>query len=80
MDCSREVCAMTRRDGSDVMVKCGSWFGGIKLICDPCMEKAQKEYPQGWRYYPGDVCKHGRYVGGCGADYLCPACEFGDDE
>lgn len=28
-------------------------------------------------YYP--YCVHGVYVGGCGADYMCGACEMGDD-
>ena len=35
-------------------------------------------YPQGWRHYPGDTCRHGVYVGGCGADLMCGACESGD--
>lgn len=25
-------------------------------------------------------CKHGNYVGGCGADYMCGACEMGDPD
>jgi hypothetical protein len=28
-------------------------------------------------YYP--YCVHGTYVGGCGADYMCGACEMGDE-
>jgi len=28
-------------------------------------------------HYP--YCIHGKYVGGCGADYMCFACEMGDD-
>lgn len=27
--------------------------------------------------YP--YCPHGKYVGGCGADYMCFACEMGDE-
>jgi hypothetical protein len=27
-----------------------------------------------------NYCRHGVYVGGCGIDWMCPACEFGDDE
>lgn len=27
---------------------------------------------------PG-YCKHGVYVGGCGIDWMCGECEFGDD-
>lgn len=29
---------------------------------------------------PYPYCKHGVYVGGCGIDYMCGACEMGDDE
>ena len=36
-------------------------------------------FPQGWDYYPGDVCEHSSYTGGCGIDYLCHYCEMGDD-
>lgn len=35
-----------------------------------------KYYPQGWRYYAGDTCKHGVYVGGCGIDWMCGRCEM----
>lgn len=28
--------------------------------------------------YP--YCPHGTYVGGCGIDYMCQACELGDEE
>lgn len=28
--------------------------------------------------YP--YCKHGTYVGGCGYDYMCGACEMGDPD
>lgn len=28
---------------------------------------------------PHDHCKHGTYVGGCGVDWMCHACEMGDD-
>jgi hypothetical protein len=45
--------------------------------CFACEERLQQEYPQGWRYYPGDVCPHGVYVGGCGIDWMCGACEAG---
>lgn len=27
--------------------------------------------------YP--YCVHGKYVGGCGADYMCGSCEMGDE-
>jgi len=29
---------------------------------------------------PINVCIHGTYVGGCGIDYMCHACEMGDLE
>lgn len=29
---------------------------------------------------PYDHCRHGVYVGGCGYDYMCPACEMGDPD
>ena len=37
----------------------------------------KKRFPLGWKYYPGDVCRHGIYVGG-GYDCACPACELGE--
>jgi hypothetical protein len=29
---------------------------------------------------PADHCKHGVYVGGCGYDFMCGACENGDPD
>lgn len=58
---------------------CGRWRGGYVELCGPCTEHYEKKYPQGWNYYPGDCCIHGTYVGGCGADLMCGACESGDD-
>ena len=77
--CTNPVYVFTRRDGTDVEVPCGTWYGGSQKLCDPCEEKLAKRFPQGWRYYPGDVCRHGRYVGGCGADYMCGRCESGEE-
>jgi hypothetical protein len=37
----------------------------------------REEYPQGWQSYPGDICPHGRYVGGVGIDHMCGFCEMG---
>ena len=28
---------------------------------------------------PHDHCRHGVYVGGCGPDYMCGACELGEE-
>lgn len=30
--------------------------------------------------YAYGYCKHGAYVGGCGVDYMCGACEMGDED
>jgi|WetSurMetagenome_2_1015567.scaffolds.fasta_scaffold280367_1 hypothetical protein len=76
--CDTNITAMWRKDGTEVIMKCGDYFAGGKLLCRPCEEKAKKDYPQGWRYYPGDVCKHGTYVGGCGIDWMCGKCEMGE--
>jgi hypothetical protein len=77
--CENTVIVMTRRDGSDVIKECGTYFGGTKMLCDACLSKAEKDYPQGWQSYPGDTCKHGVYVGGCGIDYMCPRCELSEE-
>ncbi len=60
-------------------VKCGTRgpYGSLEH-CRPCEKALEQEYPQGWRHYPGDTCKHGRYVGGCGADLMCGPCEDGE--
>jgi hypothetical protein len=29
------------------------------------------------QHYP--YCVHGKYVGGCGADYMCGECEMGEE-
>jgi hypothetical protein len=77
--CEAMVYAMTRKDGSDVLIKCGEYFSGQgKLLCSTCENKAKARWPQGWRYYPGDTCKHGTYVGGCMCDLMCGACESGE--
>ena len=72
----------TDDDGKDHFLEkeiwCGDWIpGGGKELCDTCLGKAEKLYPQGWRYYPGDICQHGTYVGGVGIDWMCHYCEQG---
>lgn len=58
---------------------CGSWKPGHgTVLCPTHLAQARRQYPQGWAYYPGDVCKHGKYTGGCGADLMCGPCEMGD--
>lgn len=60
----------------EVMSRCGQTSQyGTTLLCEECLDKAERDYPQGWRDYPGDTCPHGNYVGGNGADYICGECE-----
>lgn len=56
---------------------CGDYFYGETVTCGHCEEFHRAKYPQGWSYYPGDTCPHGTYVGGCGIDWMCGACEGG---
>jgi hypothetical protein len=60
-------------------VPCGAWHDGHQRYCDGHEALYESEYPQGWAYYPGDICPHGRYVGGSGVDLMCINCELGDD-
>lgn len=77
--CDNQVmAAVTHLSGKPIMVTCGTWFGGDKILCETCTKEFKQKYPQGWAHYPGDVCKHGRYVGGSGVDYMCIDCENGD--
>jgi hypothetical protein len=66
--------------GDPYPVRCGSFNSsrGGTVMCDACEEQAETDHPQGWRYYPGDVCKHGVYTGGSGIDWMCQACEDGE--
>jgi len=68
------------RKDKPIEVTCGSTDpDGNLALCDTCITKYQKRYPQGWRYTPGDVCRHGTYIGdSCGADIMCGACESGE--
>lgn len=77
--CSESVVVGTRRDGSPIETACGKWWAGERMFCSSCESAYLEKYPQGWVGYPGDVCRHGRYVGGCGIDHICPQCEYGDD-
>lgn len=64
----------------EVQTPCGmTGIHGGRLMCEKCEEKAERDYPQGWTYYPGDTCQHGVYVGG-DYDCACFQCEMGDDE
>lgn len=78
-ECKNKVIVGYRRsDGTPIEVKCGTYYAGVQEFCETCLKKYEKKFPQGWKYYPGDVCKHGNYVGGCGADYMCFRCENGE--
>ena len=60
-----------------VYMRCGSTSThGDTLLCEQCTHEAARQYPQGWRHTPGDLCRHGNYVGDAGGpDYLCGQCE-----
>lgn len=79
IEIKRKPCLQyTRTDEKCYEVTGDSHFDGVDL-CDNCYEWYSAFYPQGWVSYPGDTCKHGTYVGGCGIDYMCNACEAWDD-
>ena len=65
--------------GKEIWRECHSSYCGDTVLCDKCQKRYEKLYPQGWYYHPGDICKHGKYVGGCGADYMCGYCESGEE-
>jgi hypothetical protein len=77
--CGQEIETYTP-GGRQIWHKCGEFYGGRTDLCDDCNELAEALYPQGWTGYPGDICPHGVYTGGCGADYMCGACEAGYDD
>lgn len=72
--CKNTVTVYSPR-GREMKVKCGRTFNGEFRMCESCLAEAEKAYPQGWEHYPGDICEHGVYVGGCGIDWMCPICE-----
>lgn len=62
----------------DKRIGCGTYHSittnGV-VYCSECQAYLSRKYPQGWQYYPGDICKHGYYVGGVAEDHMCPHCE-----
>jgi hypothetical protein len=60
-----------------IQFPCGSTDEyGTARQCDECAQYGRVHYPQGWRNVPGDICKHGTYVGGpSGPDHICGHCE-----
>lgn len=65
-------------EARDIM--CGDRFWGSLQYCSYHERAYELWYPQGWNYYPGDVCPHGMYTGGSGIDWMCGPCEMGDDD
>lgn len=65
--------------GKEVELNCNSIsIQGGTLLCESCEIKFMKQYPQGWKHVPGDVCRHGTYVGDIyGIDHICGHCEDG---
>ena len=57
--------------------QCGTTgIHGEQILCDECYKKAELKYPHGWVSVPGDLCKHGTYVGDAsGPDFICGYCE-----
>jgi hypothetical protein len=72
VECAEDASSVYRS------ARCGQMMGGVMQLCELHLGMTKQLFPQGWSYYPGDTCKHGTYVGGCGADYMCGACEMGD--
>lgn len=80
-NCNNLVTVSYRHDGSEIQMTCRSQSVAYGYaMCEACEAEIKKAYPQGFRYYPGDTCKHGVYVGGCAEDFMCFKCEMGDDE
>lgn len=79
MPCTNTVTQYVPRGYSyrEVTLRCGSTsVHGGTLMCESCENANDRRYPQGWREVPGDICKHGTYVGDAhGPDYLCGQCE-----
>lgn len=77
--CPNKVEVYIERKDKFIEISCGSTNPqGELALCDSCIAKYEKMYPQGWRHTPGDLCKHGNYVGDSyGPDYMCELCESG---
>jgi len=66
---------------SETPIMCGdSAPGHGPVFCEEHEAEMVKRYPQGWSYYPGDICPHGMYTGGSGIDWMCGPCEMGEVE
>ncbi len=58
-------------------IRCGLTGPWGTVMCTECGRAAVKEYPQGWRCTPGDVCRHGAYIDPR-YDACCFKCEEGE--
>lgn len=65
---------------SGMVEYCGGTGNDGYVFCPQCEQNLREKYPQGWDYYPGDICRHGTYTGGSGIDYMCFHCEMGEEE
>lgn len=66
MKCEAYVKQYVPRGWSHVVInsKCGTTaYDGSLLLCPVCRDRAARRHPQGWRYAPGDTCRHGTYLG-----------------
>jgi len=79
-----DVNIISHRQTCHMSLVCDKWEANGNHMCDPddfcvgCLTRMEFEYPQGWSYYPGDICEHGAYVGGSGIDWMCGPCESGE--
>jgi hypothetical protein len=82
MGCGKRMTQMvpTQYHYKEVPAKCGQTsIHGSQLLCNDCKRRLEQRYPQGWVNTPGDLCKHGNYVGDAGGpDYICDLCEDGE--
>ena len=58
-------------------IEAGHREGTLDMAIEDYQKKLEDKYPQGWRYYAGDTCKHGVYIGG-EYDCACYKCEVGE--
>ncbi len=80
--CTNKTSVLVRNrsdiEAVEITVNCGDLVAASSstkaALCDICLTKANKLFPQGWKYSPGDICKHGTYVGG-DRDCACSFCE-----
>ena len=80
MHCKNRVSTMVPRGYhyKEVMLPCGSTGpDGYVVLCEDCLAEAEKQFPQGWNYRPGDTCKHGVYQNP-EHDCCCSLCEIGE--